>query len=67
MSNTDRLRDRYQFKAGYIPNYEEFRDKIYKKTIIPYQKQILLNQNFQAGNINTSFLDDFEYKHEDIN
>ena len=36
-SNTERLRDRYQFKVGYIPNYEEFRDKIYKKTIIPYQ------------------------------
>jgi len=37
MNNQERLRNRYQFKAGYIPNYEEFRDKIYNKTIIPYQ------------------------------
>ena len=37
MDKKERLRDRYQFKADYIPNYEEFRDKIYNKTIIPYQ------------------------------
>jgi len=37
MDNTEKLLDRYQFKAGYIPNYEDFKDKIYNKTIIPYQ------------------------------
>ena len=37
MDKKERLRDRYQFKADYIPNYEEFRDKVYDKTIIPYQ------------------------------
>lgn len=34
------------------------------KTIIPYQKQILLDQNFQAGNIHTGFLDNFSYQEE---
>ena len=32
------------------------------KTIIPYQKQILLDENFQKGEINTSFLNNFQYK-----
>ena len=32
------------------------------KTIIPYQKQILLDDNFQSGNINTGFLTNFQYK-----
>ena len=34
------------------------------KTIIPYQKQILMDPNFQAGNIHTEFLKDFIYKQE---
>jgi len=34
------------------------------KTIIPYQKQILLDHNFQTGNINTGFLNNFEYKED---
>ena len=34
------------------------------KTIIPYQKQILLDQNFQAGNIHTGFLNNFSYQKE---
>ena len=37
MNKKERLRDRYQFKVGYIPNYDEFRDNIYNKTIVPYQ------------------------------
>ena len=36
------------------------------KTIIPFQKQILLHDNFQSGNINTGFLDCFNYKPGDI-
>ncbi len=31
-------------------------------TIIPYQKQILMDKNFQSGNINTAFLNNFQYK-----
>ena len=37
------------------------------KTIIPYQKQILLDQNFQSGDINTGFLNNFQYKPEELN
>ena len=32
------------------------------KTIIPYQKQILKNSNFQKGQIDTVFLDNFQYQ-----
>ena len=32
------------------------------KTIIPFQKQILSDANFQKGDFNTGFLDDFHYK-----
>ena len=32
------------------------------KTIIPFQKQILSDANFQKGDFNTGFLDDFYYK-----
>ncbi len=32
------------------------------KTIIPYQKQILKNSNFQKGQIDTGFLDNFQYQ-----
>ncbi len=31
------------------------------KTVIPFQKQILENENFQTGNIDTGFLNDFKY------
>ena len=31
------------------------------KTNIPYQKQILCDNNFQKGNINTSFLENFNF------
>ena len=34
------------------------------KTIIPFQKQILQNSNFQNGNMDTSFLENFEFKKE---
>lgn len=34
------------------------------KTIIPFQKQILQDSNFQNGNMDTSFLDNFEFKKE---
>ena len=34
------------------------------KTTIPYQKQILLDENFKTGNINTQFLTNFQYKQE---
>ena len=34
------------------------------KTIIPFQKQILQNLNFQNGNMDTSFLENFEFKKE---
>ena len=33
-------------------------------TIIPYQKQILLDKDFQAGNIHTGFLNNFQYTQE---
>ena len=32
------------------------------KTIIPFQKQIMIDKNFQNGNIDTSFLNNFHYK-----
>ena len=32
------------------------------KTIIPFQKQIMTDPNFQKGNIDTSFLNNFNYK-----
>ena len=32
------------------------------KTIIPFQKQILTDANFQKGDFNTGFLDNFQYK-----
>ena len=32
------------------------------ETIIPYQKQILKNSNFQKGQIDTVFLDNFQYQ-----
>ncbi len=32
------------------------------KTITPYQKQILKNSNFQKGQIDTGFLDNFQYQ-----
>ena len=32
------------------------------KTIIPLQKQIMTDPNFQKGNIDTSFLNNFHYK-----
>jgi acetyl-CoA carboxylase biotin carboxylase subunit len=31
------------------------------KTVIPFQKQILENENFQNGNIDTGFLNNFNY------
>jgi acetyl-CoA carboxylase biotin carboxylase subunit len=34
------------------------------KTIIPFQKQILLHNDFQSGNIDTGFLNNFIYKEE---
>ena len=32
------------------------------KTIIPFQKQIISDSNFQKGDFNTGFLDEFHYK-----
>ena len=32
------------------------------KTIIPFQKQIMIDPNFQNGNIDTGFLNNFHYK-----
>ena len=32
------------------------------KTIIPFQKQIISDSNFQKGDFNTGFLDEFYYK-----
>ena len=32
------------------------------KTIIPFQKQIMTDPNFQNGNIDTSFINNFHYK-----
>ena len=37
------------------------------KTIIPYQKQILMNQNFINGDFDTSFIEKFEYTQGDSN
>jgi len=37
------------------------------KTIIPYQKQILMNQNFINGDFDTSFIEKFEYIEGDSN
>ena len=35
------------------------------KTIIPFQKQIMINPDFQNGNIDTGFLNNFHYKPEE--
>ena len=35
------------------------------KTIIPFQKQIMSNPDFQSGNIDTGFLNNFHYKPEE--
>ena len=34
------------------------------KTVIPFHKQILLDENFKAGTFTTTFLDNFNYKKE---
>ena len=34
------------------------------KTVIPFQKQILLDENFRAGNFTTAFIENFNYKKE---
>ena len=36
------------------------------KTNINYQKHILKNKDFKKGNINTHFLDNFNYNKEEI-
>ena len=36
------------------------------KTVIPFHKQILLDENFIAGNFTTAFLENFNYKKERI-
>ena len=36
------------------------------KTAIPFQKQILLDENFISGNFTTAFLENFNYKKEEI-
>ena len=36
------------------------------KTIIPFQRQILLHEDFQKGNIDTGFLNHFNYKPGEI-
>ena len=35
------------------------------KTVIPFQKQILLDENFNDGNFTTAFLENFNYKKEE--
>ncbi|MBC8311253.1 MAG: acetyl-CoA carboxylase biotin carboxylase subunit [Candidatus Marinimicrobia bacterium] len=35
------------------------------KTAIPFQKQILLDENFKAGNFTTAFLENFNYKKDE--
>ena len=35
------------------------------KTVIPFQKQILLDENFRAGNFTTAFIENFNYKKEE--
>jgi acetyl-CoA carboxylase biotin carboxylase subunit len=35
------------------------------KTNIPFQRQILLHKDFQSGNINTGFLNQFNYRSEE--
>ena len=35
------------------------------KTVIPFQKQILLDKNFIAGNFTTAFLEKFNYEKEE--
>jgi MoaA/NifB/PqqE/SkfB family radical SAM enzyme len=37
MVDTKNIVDRYKYSAEYIPDYDEFRKKIFEKTIIPYQ------------------------------
>ena len=37
MESTKDLSNRYKFSAGYIPDYEDFRNDILNKKIIPYQ------------------------------
>jgi acetyl-CoA carboxylase biotin carboxylase subunit len=36
------------------------------KTVIPFQKQIFLDESFKAGNFTTAFLESFNYKKEEI-
>ena len=36
------------------------------KTVIPFQKQILLDEDFIAGNFTTAFIENFNYKKEEI-
>ena len=33
-------------------------------TIIPFQKQILMNEHFKSGNFDTNFLNKFKYTNE---
>ena len=40
MTDLRNLSARYKFSAGYIPDYDDFRRKIFNKTIIPYQVEI---------------------------
>jgi len=37
MSGRENITTRYKFSAEYISNYDEFRDKIFNKTVVPYQ------------------------------
>ena len=37
MTDSNDIRERYKFSAGYISDYDDFRKKILNKTIIPYQ------------------------------
>jgi acetyl-CoA carboxylase biotin carboxylase subunit len=36
------------------------------KTIIPFQKQIFLDNDFRTGNFTTNFLENFNYKEEEV-
>ena len=36
------------------------------KTVIPFQKQIFLNEKFRAGDFTTNFLENFNYKEEKL-
>jgi MoaA/NifB/PqqE/SkfB family radical SAM enzyme len=37
LTGSKNISDRYKFSVGYISNYDDFRNKIFNKTIIPYQ------------------------------